>query len=179
VSGGKTFQVLKFGGIDMVSILEEEKKIRYTRECEISDESKQAMLIQGVYFLERNSQIVYVGKTTNVRNRLNGHLREKEFTKMYFLSLCELFESITADFGDSAEMDKIFYVKGKEFVNKFIAFVEAFFIYELNPVLNTIHPYVTQNKFICFETLKAIFKNDKKLIFKMEYNILGIQEKSS
>jgi excinuclease UvrABC nuclease subunit len=39
----------------------------------------------GVYFLIRAGEIVYIGKSVNLRGRLNTHRREKDFDRVYIL----------------------------------------------------------------------------------------------
>jgi excinuclease UvrABC nuclease subunit len=42
----------------------------------------------GVYFLIKDGEIVYIGKSVNLRSRLNTHRREKDFDSVYVLE-CE------------------------------------------------------------------------------------------
>ncbi len=42
-----------------------------------------------IYFLVKDSHIVYVGSTTELANRLKGH-REKDFDRVFFLKISSL-----------------------------------------------------------------------------------------
>lgn len=42
----------------------------------------EAMIDYGVYLLYNNENIVYIGKSNNMKNRINQHKKDKEFNSV-------------------------------------------------------------------------------------------------
>ena len=50
------------------------------------------MIDCGIYFLYNNENVVYIGKSNNMKNRINQHKKDKEFNSVKDEGLVNLYE---------------------------------------------------------------------------------------
>jgi len=108
---------------------------------------------RGIYFLFKDDELVYVGKSENILGRIGTHTKEKQ-------GLFDHYAYFVTD-GD-------------------IGRLEAEYIHKYDPILNVGHDWLNCSMYITFAMLKRYFKSldrrDMSTRLKSKIRKLGIQE---